>query len=42
MPLKTWENDKKITLEFELDKIGSPIQTWTNEGLFHIRHKWSL
>ena len=26
------ENDKKMTLEFELDKMGSPIPTWTNKG----------
>ena len=29
---KNWENDKKMTLEFELDKMGSPISTWTNKG----------
>ena len=28
----SWENDKKMTLEFELDKMGSPISTWTNKG----------
>ena len=27
-----WENDKKMTLEFELDKMGSPIPTCTNKG----------
>ena len=27
-----WENDKKMTLEFELDKMGSLIPTWTNKG----------
>ena len=26
------ENDKKITLEFELDKMGYPIPTCTNKG----------
>ena len=26
------ENDKKMTLEFELNKMGSPIPTWTNKG----------
>ena len=28
----TWENDRKMPLEFHLDKWGSPIPTWTNMG----------
>ena len=28
----TWENDRKMTVEFELDKMGSPILTWTNKA----------
>ena len=27
-----WENDNKMPLEFHLDKMGSPIATWTNKG----------
>ena len=26
------ENENNITLEYEWDKIGSPILTWTNKG----------
>ena len=26
------ENDRKMPLEFHLDKMGSPIATWTNKG----------
>ena len=26
------ENDRKMPLEFHLDKMGSPIVTWTNKG----------
>ena len=25
------EDDKKMTLEFELDNMGFPIPTWTNK-----------
>ena len=32
MMLFTWENDNKMSLEFHLDKMGSPIATWTNKG----------
>ena len=31
-PLFLGENDNKMTLEFELDKMGSPISTWTNKA----------
>ena len=37
-----WENDKKMTLEFELDKMGSPIPTCTNKGYSSICPKWNL
>ena len=26
------ENDNKMPLEFHLDKMGSPIATWTNKS----------
>ena len=37
-----WKNDKKMTLEFELDKMRSPISTWTNKGQSPICPKWNL
>ena len=36
------QNDKKMTLEFELDKMGSPIPTLTNKGQSPICPKWNL
>ena len=35
-------NDKRMTLEFELDKMGSPISTWTNMRLSPICPELSL
>ena len=31
-PISDGKMTKKMTLEFELDKMGSLIPTWTNKG----------